>query len=236
MAELPGARVLCGVVCVCVPSFGVDTYRLTNHTWSRRDGSLQGSYGKTETPAPCVALGDGNGSAHSKPRQFPGVSRHRPVHRPGTGGAAPSGATGATAAAVGVLRESERLVGVAKLQAASKVGAVEQHLAAIRRSSEAEVRDAEVRLEEGRQRAADCARVIAESQAELLRLRPVAHGCALGAHVSGGAVRDVLQLTTGDEDAVSAEDVAWYEAAHTQALAQQDTTARRHAQEAQAAR
>ena len=56
------------------------------------DGSRTGS-GKTETPAPCVALGDGNGSPHSKPRQFPGVSRHRPVHRPGTGGAAPSGGT-----------------------------------------------------------------------------------------------------------------------------------------------
>ena len=62
------------------------------------------------------------------------------------------------------------------------------------------------------------------------------HGCALGAHVSGGAVRDVLRLTTGDEDAVSAADVAWYEAANAQAVAQQDTTARRHAQEAQAAR
>ena len=104
-------------------------------------------------------------------------------------------------------------------------------------SGQQEVQDAEARLEEGRQRAADCARVIAESQAELLRLRAVAHGCALGAHVSsGGAVRDALQLTTGDEDAVSAEDVAWCEAAHTQAVAQQDTTARRHAQEAQAAR
>ena len=33
MAELPGARVLCGVVCVCVPSFGVDTYRLTSKRW-----------------------------------------------------------------------------------------------------------------------------------------------------------------------------------------------------------
>ena len=32
VAELPGARVLCGVVCVCVPSFGVDTYRPTNTT------------------------------------------------------------------------------------------------------------------------------------------------------------------------------------------------------------
>ena len=32
VAELPGARVLWGVVCVYVPSFGVDTYRLTNTT------------------------------------------------------------------------------------------------------------------------------------------------------------------------------------------------------------
>ena len=31
-AGLPGARVLRGVVCVCVPSFGVDTCRLTNTT------------------------------------------------------------------------------------------------------------------------------------------------------------------------------------------------------------
>ena len=32
-----GARVLCGVVCVCVPSFGVDTDRLTNSSFSLRE-------------------------------------------------------------------------------------------------------------------------------------------------------------------------------------------------------
>ena len=125
--------------------------------------------------------------AMEAPTQSPGNSRACPVIVPSIAAVQEEQlrrAERARAAAVGVVRESERLVGVAKLQAASKVGAVEQHLAAIRRSSEAEVRDAEARLEEGRQRAADCARVIAESQAELLRLRPVAHGCALGAHVS----------------------------------------------------
>ena len=31
------SRVLCGVVCVCVPSFGVGTYRLTNHNNPARE-------------------------------------------------------------------------------------------------------------------------------------------------------------------------------------------------------
>ena len=79
--------------------------------------------------------------AMEAPTQSPGNFRACPVIVPSIAAVQEEQlrrAERARAPAVGVVRESERLVGEAKLQAASKVGAVEQHLATILPSSEAE--------------------------------------------------------------------------------------------------